>query len=401
MGPFPSPSPFFINYIFNNYWSNDGVKQRHIVQQVTSTLTGPIVVEDVIYENGDGDGNGPIASKHSVFRRLTFQRSLGLVQSEALITRGHSQKIPAEAERKKVSSSKSRKKGSLRKNDCRMSLIDESRSNLKVDHNYLASSYHIGIISGFTLIASNLESAISSGKMVKAVIIGLGAGLLPMFLRACMPFLEIEVVELDPVISDLARDHFGFTEDKQLKVLIADGVEFVRKVAIGASSKVNADLENFDALSKERPTVPNGSPTKSPACGKSSRKIDILVVDADSSDSSSGITCPPADFVEESFLLSVKESLSEGGLFVINLVSRSPTIREMVVSRMKVVFGHLFSLQLEEDVNEVLFALPRETCIEENSLLKAAPQLEKLLKFTQTETGQNILDTARKITSLK
>lgn len=56
-----------------------------------------------------------------------------------------------------------------------------------------------------------------------------------------------------------------------------------------------------------------------------------------SSPCSSGMTCPPTDFVEESFLVSVKEFLSEGGLFVINLVSRSLAIREMVVSKMKVV----------------------------------------------------------------
>ncbi|RVW99830.1 hypothetical protein CK203_029137 [Vitis vinifera] len=106
-----------------------------------------------------------------------------------------------------------------------------SSNNLKVYHNYLASSYHMGIISGFMLISSYLESVASTGRtvraalsylnflqnrhgsilvlnfevrisepaymplqlMVKAVVIGLGAGLLPMFLHGCMPFLDIEV----------------------------------------------------------------------------------------------------------------------------------------------------------------------------------------------------------------
>jgi hypothetical protein len=94
-------------------------------------------------------------------------------------------------------------------------------------------------------------------SQVKAVVIGLGAGLLPMFLHRCIPVLEIEViyifpvidslsrsnsklfvfrmilyditcldvnlflqaVELDPVIVDIARKHFSFVEDKRLKVL--------------------------------------------------------------------------------------------------------------------------------------------------------------------------------------
>lgn len=50
---------------------------------------------------------------------------------------------------------------------------------------------------------------------------------------------------------------------------------------------------------------------------------------------SSGMTCPAADFVEEPFLLAVKDALSEQGLFIINLVTRSPTINDMVVTRMK------------------------------------------------------------------
>lgn len=52
---------------------------------------------------------------------------------------------------------------------------------------------------------------------------------------------------------------------------------------------------------------------------------------------SSGMTCPAADFVEESFLLTAKNALSEQGLFIVNLVSRSQAIKDMVVSRMKKV----------------------------------------------------------------
>ncbi|PPS00445.1 hypothetical protein GOBAR_AA20213 [Gossypium barbadense] len=53
---------------------------------------------------------------------------------------------------------------------------------------------------------------------VKAVVIGLGAGLLTMFLHGCMQSMQIEGVELDPVMLNLARDYFGFTEDKRMKL---------------------------------------------------------------------------------------------------------------------------------------------------------------------------------------
>lgn len=39
-------------------------------------------------------------------------------------------------------------------------------SKLKVDHGYLASFYHMGIIAGFTLISEHLESAASAGNTV-------------------------------------------------------------------------------------------------------------------------------------------------------------------------------------------------------------------------------------------
>lgn len=47
------------------------------------------------------------------------------------------------------------------------------------------------------------------------------------------------------------------------------------------------------------------------------------------------MTCPAVDFVEEPFLLAVKDALSEQGLFIVNLVTRSPTVNDMVVARMK------------------------------------------------------------------
>lgn len=49
------------------------------------------------------------------------------------------------------------------------------------------------------------------------------------------------------------------------------------------------------------------------------------------------MTCPAPDFLEKPFLLTAKSSLSKEGLFVVNLVSRSQSTKDMVVSRMKEV----------------------------------------------------------------
>ncbi|KAK4433816.1 eEF1A lysine and N-terminal methyltransferase [Sesamum alatum] len=352
--------------------ASDGIKHREIVHQVTSALTGPIVVDDVIYEKIDDDLNHRFSSKDLIFRRLTFQRTESLVQSEALLLTEGSNGTSSEAEKKKLqSASKSRKKGRQGKFDSPTIGSHASNGALEVDHNYLASSYHNGIISGLLLISVHLKGSTSACGMVKTVVIGLGAGLLPMFMRKSLPSLEIEVVELDPVVLDVARDYFGFREDGHLKVHLTDGIEFVREKA------------------------------DSGAEGNGSSKIDTLIVDVDSSDSSSGLTCPAADFVDESFLLTVKNSLSEQGLFIINLVSRSSAVKDAVYSRLKKVFSNLFSLQLEEDVNEVVFALNIDSPIEEEQLSEARDALARSLELEKQEWGQRIIDASKFIKPLR
>ncbi|KAJ8530758.1 hypothetical protein K7X08_023639 [Anisodus acutangulus] len=140
-----------------------------------------------------------------------------------------------------------------------------------------------------------------------------------------------EVLELDHVVVDLARDYFDFRDDEQLKVYVTDGLKYVKDAA-----------------------------------HKKTEKINMLIIDVDSSDSSFGLSCPAANFVEESFLVAAKDSLSDQGLFVINLVSRSQAIKDSIYSKLKSVFPHLFHLQLDEDVNEVIFALKTETCTVED-----------------------------------
>ncbi|GMI64319.1 hypothetical protein like AT2G31740 [Hibiscus trionum] len=371
--------------------AGDGIKQRNIVYQGSSSLTGPIVIEDVVYENDDDD-----VSRSLPFRRLIFQRTEGLVQSEALLTRdGLFDKSVHETEMKKASSSsKSKRRGAQRRNN-------ESSSKMKVYHGYLASSYHTAIISGFSLISSYLENVASAGNRVKAVVIGLGAGLLPMFLHGCMQFMQIEAVELDPIMLNLAGDYFSFTEDTRLKVHIADGIQFVRDYR-NLSATGNTPLhKNKDALRNEVLLSSDGSCKAPNPESQRSDTIDIIIVDVDSSDSSSGLRCPAAGFVEESFLRNIKDALSEQGLFVINLVSRSPAIKDAVISRMKEVFSHLFCLQLEGEVNLVIFGLCSESYIEQDCIPEAALRLDNLLKSKHPEISQSITDAAKKLRRLK
>ncbi|XP_040379702.1 eEF1A lysine and N-terminal methyltransferase [Oryza brachyantha] len=321
--------------------AGDGVKQREILQEVTSEITGPMVVEDVVYESSDEDQS---SMTETMYRRLIFKRNSGLVQSEALLVRDSTSDKADEKNKKSPSSSKKRrnqKKGP-----------SGSKTILRIDHSYLGSSYHISIISGLSLITSALSSASVSGTKVSTTVIGLGAGSLPMFLRGCLPFLDIQVVELDPVVEELAKKYFEFSTDEQLQVHLGDGIKFIGDIAVansGTTTQLNA--------------------------------VKILIVDVDSSDLSSGLSCPHPNFVEDSFLLAAKTYLIEGGLFIINLVSRSPAVREKVVSRLKVAFEHLYSIDLEEELNEVLLASPSERYLDINNMDEAVIKLKAMLKF--------------------
>ena len=65
------------------------------------------------------------------------------------------------------------------------------------------------------------------------------------------------------------------------------------------------------------------------------------------------------------------------------------------------VFDHLFCVQLEEDVNEVIFALASDSSVEEDRFTEAAGQLEKLFKLKHPEISQSVMDTTKKIRRLK
>ncbi|EYU18774.1 hypothetical protein MIMGU_mgv1a024178mg [Erythranthe guttata] len=348
---------------------NDGTYQREVVHQVTSALAGTIVVDEAIYLDLDQyDEDLDLVSDYRdlIFRRLTFERSANMVQSEALLA--------GQIEGKKV------KKGKQR-SYCRPS---RSYGEGKVDHNYLVRPYHNVIISGLMLISLHLKGSSSTECMFETVVIGIGAGLLPMFMKNWMPNLNIEVVELDQVVLDVAKEHFGFKEDEKLRVCITDGIQFVRDKA--DSGAVTEGLHC---------TVVHAE-------GESSSKLDILIVDKDAPNLSSALICPAADFVEESFLQNAKNSLSEEGLFIIRLASRSPAATTAVYSTLKKVFGKsLLYLKLDDDVNEVIFALKNESPITEEDLSKACDELERSLELVTRKWGKRVIKASKLIQPLR
>ncbi|MGI5861538.1 MAG: spermidine synthase [Myxococcales bacterium] len=62
-----------------------------------------------------------------------------------------------------------------------------------------------------------------------ALVVGLGGGAMPMFLRALYPEMRIDAVDIDPAVVEVARQYFGFREDDKMRAHAGDGRAFVEK----------------------------------------------------------------------------------------------------------------------------------------------------------------------------
>lgn len=63
----------------------------------------------------------------------------------------------------------------------------------------------------------------------RALVVGLGGGLLPLLLRRRLVRMAVDVVELNPVVIDVARRFFGLEEDARLRVFEDDGARFLAR----------------------------------------------------------------------------------------------------------------------------------------------------------------------------
>src|SRR6267378_8201082 len=67
----------------------------------------------------------------------------------------------------------------------------------------------------------------------RILVVGLGGGSLPMFLRKHYPAAAIDVAEIDPGVVDVAKQFFGFREDELTRAQVGDGRQFIENVRQG------------------------------------------------------------------------------------------------------------------------------------------------------------------------
>ena len=171
----------------------------------------------------------------------------------------------------------------------------------------------------------------------RILIVGLGGGTLPMFLRKNYPDATIDVVDIDPGIAYAAREFFGFREDDQMRVRLADGRQFI---------------EN------------------------SRQPYDAIFLDAFGGD-----TVPPHLTTQE-FLQAVRRAVKPDGVVIGNIWRRNfNPLYDSMVRTYQEVFDDLFILEVHGDVNMIMLALPRSQPLGRDELMQLARKISAAGKF--------------------
>jgi len=167
----------------------------------------------------------------------------------------------------------------------------------------------------------------------RVLVVGLGGGTIPMFLRKHYPQATIDAVEIDPEVVQVAKKFFGFREDSRMRVHTADGRRFIEQCR---------------------------------------QPYDIIFLDAFGPDSI------PRHLATVEFLQSVRRALTPRGLVAGNVWSRSTNRQyDAMVRTYQEVFSELCIIRVEGAGNRILIALPRAERVTRTDLSKRAAAISK------------------------
>ena len=171
----------------------------------------------------------------------------------------------------------------------------------------------------------------------RVLVVGLGGGSLPMFLRKHYPAAEIDVAEIDPGVVDVAKQFFGFREDERTRAHVGDGRQFIENVRQG---------------------------------------YDIIFLDA------FGARDVPKHLTTQEFLLAVRRALVPSGVVVSNVWRPAANpLHDSMVRTHQEVFDELFILDVPGDVNNILLALPRKQPLNRSELAQLARKISAAKQF--------------------
>lgn len=170
-----------------------------------------------------------------------------------------------------------------------------------------------------------------------ALVIGLGGGTIPSFLRKAYPDMKIDAVDIDPVVVEVARSHFGFKEDARMKAHVADGRRFVEQ---------------------------------------SVDRYDLIFLDGFGADS------VPAHLTTREFLTAVRNLLAPGGVVVGNLWGRDVNRKyDSMVKTYRDVYQGIYVVDVIGSGNKILLASPAKYVRSHGELVNRAQATAQRLRL--------------------
>jgi len=172
----------------------------------------------------------------------------------------------------------------------------------------------------------------------RILVIGLGGGSLPMFLRKHYPAAGIDVAEIDPDVVDVAKKYFGFREDERMRAHVGDGRQFIE----------NARQADYD----------------------------IIFLDA------FGARDVPKQLTTREFLQITRRALVPSGVAVANVWRpASNPLYDRMVRTYQEAFEEVFILDVPGDVNNIFLALPRAQPLGQGELALLARKISTVKRF--------------------
>jgi spermidine synthase len=174
-------------------------------------------------------------------------------------------------------------------------------------------------------------------KPARVLIVGLGGASIPRFLHKHYPAMQIDAVEIDPDVVAVARQFFGFADDRTLRVHIGDGRKFIESIR---------------------------------------QSYDLIFLDA------FGANSIPYALATREFLVAVRKALSPNGVVVGNLWSRdSNPLYDSMVRTYQDVFEELYLFTVRERGNRIVIGIPRQALLTREDVIAKVIALGARDKF--------------------
>jgi spermidine synthase len=171
----------------------------------------------------------------------------------------------------------------------------------------------------------------------RVLVVGLGGGTLPMFLRHHYPEATIDGVDINPAVVEVARQFLGFREDARMRGIVADGRAFIEQ-------------------------------TREP--------YDLIFLDAFGADS-----VPPSLSTIE-FLQAVRRAVRPSGVVVGNIWDRAyNSLYDAMVRTYQEAFDDLYVIDVAGVGNRILLALPRSLNLSREALATRAGHVSRTKRF--------------------